>query len=101
MGDVCGFDSMGTCAIVDKYYIEHLDQTTASGALYRGQPYWKYGFRDWDSYEEFMNGKVEEVQEKEKSIKETLWGNDRLTSSKYQRDVRQFKTLKKITIEQT
>lgn len=50
--DVCGFPKEGTCAVVDVYYIDHLDKKTASGQQYRGRNYWDFGFEEWALYKE-------------------------------------------------
>lgn len=57
--EVCGFPEEGACAVVDAYYITHLDKRTASGATYRGRTYADYGYADWAEYREKVEGLME------------------------------------------
>jgi hypothetical protein len=56
--EVCGFPKDGSCAVVDVFYIDHLDKKTASANLYRGQEYWKYGFAEWDRYKKTVGARL-------------------------------------------
>jgi len=55
---VCGYPKEGSCAVVDVFYIDHLDKKTASGFKYRGRDYWQYGFDEWAAYERVVGGKL-------------------------------------------
>lgn len=72
---MCGFPKDQSCAVVDVFYVDHLDKKTASGHQYRGREYWQYGFDEWAAYEKTVGG---------------------LLKSDYQRTAGYFSTIKEV-----
>jgi hypothetical protein len=51
---VKGFERERTCAVIDKYPIDHLDTHTGTSKenKYRGEPYGHWGIIEWNNYKE-------------------------------------------------